>query len=806
MWIIEILAGCGRTPYVVQWIARMDTGIAPDFESLTLAPAPAGATVFERIRARLDAKEDKGLERHAYDGGDYVLARDWRVGEARPESTPQAFEKPKDPFVHVPTITLMRGGVPQRLRGPVATTTRITAETQIGWRKWTEDLQAHGVAQAEESKERAKADRDVIEGHRRNKAEKLGAMYRRDCERRHKAGKPVPSLEAWKSERFEARYQRECKRLTAAGFQPRTREQFAAPPPNWEMFAPPVLVAAVGSTNRRGYNSRRGERYDSKCVQDFAGRKTARFIEELVDEHGNPTVAFRSAICMSLALFNSALPKDLIFGEDKGKVESSIGCHLSRMQICDKAYIEMARNRRCHFVVDLDGWWRSVKALWKAIRRFLPPEFMPNLIVYRARESDGQGVENPHLIWLLPPGSRVIPRKGAKNIKSQLQLHAMIQRGIVHHLIELGADPGHHNSDKVKNALAPGWSVACNDDVFCTMSEWRSFLPTITPDERAMTRRARQMKIERENDVEAELSNALWHDGITARRLVIKSAQRRRDPSFIAARRSHGTFVDWLYHPVDGAVTRRMIELHGDGPVVRQVLAAQREFVVDLGKLPSETGQFCDHGRDSFRNQYLEKGYKPETAEEREGVETARKSEAGRVSRANEKALHCGLIAEEIQRRLSLGLAIEEIGGAKAEIVKALVASGNVSRATAYRRFDEVAAVVSEASGYQAVRNSEQLESSSSQGSQTDDTDPGCLPTSGSSASGTPQPTPSVRRRSVSPVNPARLAGQHALRILGAWRHAVESWRKASQRRGDPDVLTMPSVTVGSAFWSKRRH
>ncbi|WP_340672316.1 hypothetical protein [Bradyrhizobium ottawaense] len=786
--------------------------IAPtDSESLTHSLATAGGmTAFERIQVMLDARADQGLARQSYDGGDYVRARDWRVGdvvETRPESMPR-FEKPAEPFVHVPTITLMRGGVPHRIRGPVATTTRITAETEIGWQKWAGDLQAHGVAQAEASKARAKADREVVEDHRRKKSEKLDATYRRACERLHKARKPVPSLEAWKNDRFETRYQRECKKLIAAGFQPRTREQFAAPPPNWEMFAPPALVAAVTSMNGRGYNKRRRERYDSQFVRDFAGRQTARFIEELVDEHGNPTVAFRSGICISLALFNSALPKDLIFGEDKGKVESSIGGVLSRMQIRDRAYIELARARRCHFVVDLDGWWRSVKALWKAIRKFLPPEFMPNLIVYRARESDGQGMENPHLIWLLPPGSRVIPRKGAKNIDKQKTLHQMIQRGIVNKLIELGADPGHHNSDKVKNALAPGWSIACNDDSFCTMSEWKGFLPTITPDERAMMRRARQIKIQRENDVEAELSNALWHDGIAARRLVIKAAQRRRDPAFLAALRSNGAFVDWLYNPVDGEVTKRMIELHGDGRVVRQVLAAQRGFVVDLGQVPSETGQFCDHGRDTYRNQRrdADSGLTRETAEEREALRDAHRSEAGKVSRANERLINCGLIAEEIQRRLALGLTIEEIDDAKAEIVKALVKSGNVSRATAYRRFDEVVAVVSQASRYQAVRNSDQVEDSASQGSQTVDSEPACLPASGSGASGPIATSPSFRRRPVGLVDPARLAGQHALRILETWRHAVESWRKASRRRRDPDVLTMPSATVGSAFWSKCRH
>lgn len=742
-----------------------------------------------------------------YGANDYVRARDWRA-ESRGEPPVQAMPICEQPFVHVPEVTLMRGGVPHRLRGPIATTTRITAETRIGWRKWAEDLQAHGVTQLEASKARAAADRHVIEEHRRKKAEKLDALYQRACDRLHRAGQAIPDRVTWQIERDDASYRRACQKADAAGLQAPTREQHFAPAPNWELFSPPALVAAVTSMNGRGYNKKRRERYDSKFVRDFAGRRTARFIEEFVDAQGKPTVAFRSAIAISLALFHSSLPKDLVFGDGKGKVESNIGGGLSPMTIRDKAYIELARNRRCHFVVDLDGWWRSVQALWKAIRKFMPPEFMPNLIVYRARESDGKGVENPHLIWLLPPGSRVIPRKGAKNLESQLRLHQMIQRGIVNHLIELGADPAHHNSNKIKNALAPCWSVACNDDSFCTMSEWKAFLPTITPDERAMTRRAKQIRIERENDVEAELSNALWRDGISSRSLVIKAAQRRRDPEFVKARRSHPEFVDWLYHPVTGAVTRRMIELHGDGSVVRQVLAAQRGFVVDLGRLPSERGQFCDRGRDTYRNQLgdAESGLTRQTAEERKALRDAHRSEAGKVSRANERAVNCGLIAEEIERRMALGLTIDEIVAAKTEVVKALVASGNVARSTAYRRFDEVVAVVSQASGYQAVCSTAKIDNlvlpEPSQGVSIDS----LQPASDASAFGTSFTLPSATRPRVQPVDRVRLAGQHALRTLEAWRFAVLTWRRASSRRAEPAEMTMPSPTIGSSFWSTRHH
>ncbi|GLH79723.1 hypothetical protein SSBR45G_46320 [Bradyrhizobium sp. SSBR45G] len=756
-----------------------------------------------------------GFPRALYGAGDYVRERDWRVDdEARREEfarrvalLPDAQPEPA-PFVHVPTVTIVRGGVPQVVRGPVRTTTRVTAETSIGWTKWKSDLRGHDIKQAAASRARAEQSRAVIAEGRRKRDAKLEDLYRGACERLHRAGKAIPSFETWKLERDNKSYRAACAKAARAGLPEPTREQHFAPPPNYELFASPALVSAIRAGRTRGYNARRRERYDSKGIRDFAGRRTARFTEEFVDESGSPTVAFRSAICISLALFNSALPPDIIYGTDKTKVSPASLDGTSKMDVRDKPYVELARNRRCHFVVDLDGWWKSIKALWKDIRRFLPPQFMPNIITYRARESDGQGVENPHLIWLLPPGSRVIPRKGAKNIDRQQTLHAMIQRSIVNHLLELGVDPGHHNSNKLKNALAPGWSVACCDDSFATMSEWRAILPTITPDERAMMRRARQLKIERENDAEVELSNAVWRDGISSRTLVIRSAQRRRDPDFLKARRSHPAFVAWLYHPVDGAVTRRMIQLHGEGQVVRQVLAAQRQFVVELGHVPSVTGQFCDRGRDSYRNRLRDarSGLTRETAEEREMLGKEHQREAGRVSRADAKAINCGLIAEEIERRMALGLTIDEVIAAKAEVVKTLVAAGTVSRSTAYDRFDEVAEVVRQAARYQAGSSSEQssdLPSTQPSRAVSDQSAPAAPIVE---TSGTQSTLPPAVRRPVQPVDPSEPAGQHARRILESWRRAVRAWRDAARRRDEPAESCLPSATVSPAYWSKRRH
>jgi hypothetical protein len=224
--------------------------------------------------------------------------------------------------------------------------------------------------------------------------------------------------------------------------------------------------------------------------------------------------------------------------------------------------------------------------------------------------------------------------------------------------------------------------------------------------------------------------------------------------------------------------------LHVDGKALRGILAAQRQFVVDLGIIPDASGEFCDRGRDRASNEYAEKGYKPETAEEREAIEIARKSRAGTISRANERAINCGLIAEEIERRMALGRTIEEVIEAKADVLRTLVASGNVSRPTAYRRFDEVAAIVSEAARYQAMRSSAQSDTP-----HQPDPAPAVSPVTDA-----PAPVQNVvRLRRVVVQRPEGMpesefrSCQRASGTLDRWKRAVESWRDGCRRRAAID-------------------
>jgi hypothetical protein len=57
-------------------------------------------------------------------------------------------------FVHVPAITLMRGGVPIAVNGPIdRVVPRITPATAPGWEKWFNDRTVHAIARDKAGKE-----------------------------------------------------------------------------------------------------------------------------------------------------------------------------------------------------------------------------------------------------------------------------------------------------------------------------------------------------------------------------------------------------------------------------------------------------------------------------------------------------------------------------------------------------------------------------------------------------------------------------------------------------------------------------
>ena len=677
-------------------------------------------------------------------------------------------------FDHRPVVTLLRDGKDVVVTRPVDDVRPVDSQaTAIGWAKYMSDApEAIRVSKAEA----AAFNRILKEFFEGRKADKEAA-YAAKCDRAHRAGRPIPE-----------------------------RPVFKDPPAGFLMYVKdPVLV--------RMYEEARSNRKVRKRLESFEhkkGRLSGRHVADF-NEKFEGCNAIRTALnILPLQLFNSALPKfiNMVFGYDKTTVfNASTSCE-TPLTIRDKPYLEIDRNRRCLQVVDLDGWWPSVKALRADMRKYLPEHMQPNIIVYRGDETRG-GVSNPHLLFILPPGSRVIHEgKGkGKRKQQQFRLHAMVQKAIVSHLIPLGADPDHHNSFKMKNPLSPAWSIACFDGYFATLDDWRQTLPTIACDHREMKRRSKIHRADAAGGNEdVTLSNAIWNDGIVARRIAIRSSQKTNDPEFLASRRSHPAFCAWL----EPKVTARLIAGHGDNLIVRGVIRAQMEWVRDLGQIPDGTGSWSDRGRDRLRNQMDMPALSwNATAEERKADELTKKSVAGRQSRTRDMKVNLGLIAEEIESRLAIGADI-----VKADVVKALVKAGTVSRSVAYARFDHVLEIVLQAARYQAqVLSGKQIDPSTSL-DQHSVTVSEVVVTGPISPSAEDQParTPSVDRHpaktTIRPV-PQRPAvndqdGQRAKRIRESWRQAVATWR-AARRPLTTDPVAV-SAMLDSSAWSYRRH
>lgn len=676
---------------------------------------------------------------------------------------------------------------------------RITEATAMGWKKWREDsAKAAAIATAAAKANNAKIHR-YFEQRKADKDAEREAKYKRACDQAHRRGKPTPPRPAYK-----------------------------APPDDWAMFIKdPVLREMRSAAGTMAYNAQRRRRYVSNRG-DVAGRPTQKFTEEFRRADGSRSTAFRTALNItSFDLFNSALPKGSIsYGYDKTTVQSSGESGHCPMSVRDMEYIVVDGMRRCLFVVDLDGWWVDIESLLAALRKFLPPEFMPNLVGYRGNETRG-GAENPHLIWLLPPGARVIRQKG-KDKRKQFKLHSMIQRGIVNHLLDLGADPYHTNADKMKNPLSPKWSVAAQDESFATMDEWKRFLPTITPDIRQMKAKAKKVKAARTATTteEVNMSSVIWNDGVASRGFLIRAAQRTQDPTYLKAIKTPAGFVDWLYHPVTGVVAQRLIYMHKDTPAVRSVLNAQREFVEQLGDTPDAHGQFWNRGRDKEYNLMMDKGDAPDhtwSAEAREDHKRVMQSRAGTRSRQFTRDLHLGLMAEEVERRMATGLSIDDVIADQANVIKTLVSEGLVARSTAYRLWRYVIEIVSQASRYHAVPSdavlspvSHPLDDQLSSVHQSESVAKEIVP----EPSVQPDSVDAVRipvvRRSTWLISPAQADG-----IRESWRRVVAVWRSGKQHI--PEVANLIEVDLkdvddpithavrlieanGSSGWSRRKH
>ncbi|MCA6098168.1 hypothetical protein [Bradyrhizobium australafricanum] len=680
---------------------------------------------------------------------------------------PYEAPKPRKLFAHRPVITRRIGDKIEVVTGPVKPVVPHTdATTAEGWKRYF-DAEARAKAATIAKAKQVAEERKAFFKAREDGAE---AKYQDRCKKALEKGRPLPK-----------------------------RPEPKDPPPNWENYIkdPELLHHILGA---RSAKQRKERIRRAKLSGRFAGRNYAPVVETFQHEDGTPAPAIRGWLgLLSFQLFNSALEKGrgVTYGNDKTAEFSG----MERIWALDGSYVVKDKCRCTGFVVDLDGWTAGMDALRAKLRTKFPIEFMPNIITHRGREEDGAGVDGAHLEWLLPPGSRVL----GFTKKSQRELHKMIQKAIVNLLIDIGADGGHTNINKTKNCLSVGWSAEVCDDYFQTMEAWRAFLPTLTCDRRDMIRRTKLHKAEQQTGADPKESLAIWNDGIAARRLCIKTAQATQDPAYLAAVRKCrpgkvAPFVDWLYSYGNGVVTQRLVELHGDTKAVRAVIAAQREYVLELGQTPDEIGEFSNRGRDAKANDDLAPLPPTATAEERKTRRDLIKGRAGTSTQQHKERVHRGLIAEAIERRLSAGVAV-----VKSEIVKELINAGICARATAYDHFDDVLLVVRQAARYQ-VRPSDPIPSQPSQPVESSPVTPSDEPVTVDPVTVPPQ---AVRIPAQTTNLPAWVVDkdsltewQEACLQRDDWAVAVAAWRAAKARRRPAMGSTSPTTRPSGGWCS----
>lgn len=701
---------------------------------------------------------------------------------------PDWWQPTTPPFVHNPIITYRRRKKITVVKGPVEPTIPpVTSATKDGWKKWFGNVAAAKAAAIQAAKQ--------------------------------KTLKRTAYFAARKADR-EADYQAKCIRAEAAGRPTPKRKKHRESSDCWLPFVKnEQLVSMILEGRSLQRTKQRMREFEHHCSIPFGDRVYTPYGEKFEYEDGTAALAVRSWLGpISLALFNSSLPKDIRYGNNKETEYSASATCEPRLFALDKSHVVLDRSRRCAFIVDLDRWWPDLAALRADLRRLLPPGFMPNIITYRGAEGGKGGVENPHLCWLLPPGSRVIWQstlKPRKNYKGQVKLHEMIQAGIVNHLIEIGADPGHTNVAKTKNPLSPGYSIEICDDHFKTMEEWRSFLPTITPNRIEMKRRHKILKVSNQCDVEVRESMAIWNDAKAFRSIEIATAQRLQNPTFIATVKQTGNeaFIDWLYDDNNGVVVKRLLKVHPDSKALRAVLRAQRQFVIDLDRKPGVAGKWCDRGRDAEANaaRLRDFGLRPlpsnATKEERVSRAKLLKHWARQRTQNNKKAIHCGLIMEEMERRLAAGITI-----VKADVVKALTKAGTVSRSVAYAHVDEVLEIVlrtaryQDGTSYQPSHTAHAIETPEAVTELVSRTNPSSV-----------ESFDPVNKQLKSPSEAAYppwvankdtlILYEDACCLCNEWTKAVATWRSASRRRryGRIDLADDPEfreIVLQRSIWT----
>ena len=451
----------------------------------------------------------------------------------------------------------------------------------------------------------------------------------------------------------------------------------------------------------RGKVAGRLDKFSLVKPKIIADRTYLTFEEAFRNAQGKGT-ALRSQLgIVGLELYNARLPKQCWFGRDKREVFD--GSCLQRVFLLDEPYLVIAWWKvRSQLVVDLDRKWNTLAELRADIARKIGARLMPTLIPHRL-DKDGR-IDGAHLMWVLPPGSEV--GIGGKSLTGPIRMFNMVQDALIAALQDIGADPGHENTAKTKNPLAPAFSVACCEN-FPTLQDFVDALPTVSVTRTEMKRRHRAMR--EAAGMEVSQSAYEWNTVRDIIRRLIQTAMHERDQEFVSALRAVSTpaYGEWLREKLLPEVRAALCIPPGQefSDQLKSILHKQIRWRCSHRPSPNTRGYYgANRGRD--RHLYTSYAYKGHglvgaaTAEDRRFQGLARKILAGEVTRANQREATIQMLIDQAQLFARIGGDVDDA----AALTHFIILSGKRARSTVYNRINKGAlARVQDASRYIAV-------------------------------------------------------------------------------------------------------
>lgn len=281
----------------------------------------------------------------------------------------------------------------------------------------------------------------------------------------------------------------------------------------------------------------------------------------------------RSHLSPSLARFAQIVPRKGLIrsGYDKGALFATA----TKLIALDCPYVELDTTRHCCIVVEFDTVWASAAAFRLALLTLLPAKMLPNMIVGRMTRS-GQ-FARPHCIWYLNP-KVVLPdgktrdacvwndmyRETTDAVTGEVKTSGnpdcrlgpikkfrAVQRGLVAHLLPLGADPSCWNIYKPKNPLSPFWTtLVANEDFWPELDDFIAIKDfSMKVDEADLARRGAAMRAEAAKKIGEIMkpSNLMWATIGQEIEPMVAKMLRIRDLSFLdAAYKGVETLTQWF--------------------------------------------------------------------------------------------------------------------------------------------------------------------------------------------------------------------------------------------------------------------